>query len=75
MPNSGERDEVTLNKIKRNFARSIMQYAFEDRMYNILTKKKFNSMEEMDAFIEKEMKQYLYECDMVDAFYDEKIDE
>ena len=69
----GERDEVTLNKIKRSFIRSMMQRSFEDRMRIKLAKKKFNNMEEMDVFIEKEIKLYLYECDLVDQFYDERI--
>ena len=73
MSNPGERDEITLLKIKRSFIRSVMQRSFEDRMYDILGRKKFNTLDEMDAFVEKELVQYLYECDLVDQFYDEKI--
>lgn len=67
------RDEEFYLKAKRGFLTAMIQRRFEDNMYEYFSKHDFDTIEELDAFLDKELKRYYSDTDAVRSYYDSKL--
>ena len=66
-----EEIDVEWIKNKRNFLCTMLRTAFEERAVEYLKTAKFSSMEELDAWAEKELQQFEEERKMVREYYND----
>ena len=66
-------EERKLLKRKRNLIFSLMQDQFEENMYEEFMEREFESLDELDAFVEEWILAYDEELKLVDDYYNEKM--
>lgn len=73
MSDNPERSDIVWNKAKCGLLLSLMKERFEVSLYDILEKENFSSMEELDSFLDEELRKYYAEKIAVKTFYDQKL--
>lgn len=63
------RSEAGMTKNKRGILFKLMKRKFEDHVYDYLNNGDFSSMEDLDAWLEKEFCTFYDEIDTIKVFY------
>lgn len=66
-------EQRELEKQKRGLLLTIMQAKFEDKVYAYLDSDKFESMDELDAWLSEALQQFCKERRMVREYYNSRI--
>lgn len=64
-----------INSNKQGLILSLMQKRFEEEVMEYLDKGKYNSMEELDQWLDPKMREYDQLCDYVREWYAPKVEE
>lgn len=66
-------EEMKFNKRKRNLILTLMQDQFEENMYEEFMDRTFESLDEMDAFVDEKLRALDEEMRLVKEYYKDKI--
>ena len=73
MSETFESADSTWTKAKCGLLLSLMKERFEVKVYDMLEKESFSSMEELDLFLDEELRKYYAERIAVKNYYDQKL--
>ena len=73
MSENFESADSTWTKAKCGLLLSLMKERFEVKVYDMLEKEGFSSMEELDGFLDDELRKYYAERIAVKKYYDQKL--
>lgn len=66
-------ETMKFNKRKRNLILTLMQDQFEDNMYEEFMEREFQSLDEMDKFVDEKLRALDEEMNLVKEYYKDKI--
>ena len=68
-----DEERINFEKNKRGLILEMMKMRFEDRVYEYLEEGKYESMDELDAWISNVLQQFEAERKQVKEYYDKRI--
>lgn len=69
------REISNINKRKKNLILSCLHGEFESMVGEKLKTTKFNSIEEMDEWVDKAFREHVELCDRIELYYKQRIEE
>ena len=69
------REITNINKRKKNLILSCLHGEFESMVGEKLKTTKFDTIEEMDAWVDKAFREHIGLCDQIEAYYNKRISE
>ena len=73
MDKENEEYKIFIEKQKRALLCTLMQEKFEERVMEFIESEKYESMEELDAWIDNAIRTYFNEIDTIKDYYDSKL--
>lgn len=73
MDKENEEYKIFIEKQKKALLCTLMQEKFEERVMEYIESDKYESMEELDAWINSAIRTYFDEIDTIKDYYDKKI--
>ena len=73
MDKENEDYKIFIEKQKRALLCTLMQEKFKERVMEYIESDKYESMEELDSWLDVAIKMYFDEIDTIKDYYDEKI--
>lgn len=73
MDKENEDYKIFIEKQKRALLCTLMQEKFEERVMEYIESDKYESMEELDAWIDSAIRTYFDEIDTIKDYYDSKL--